>query len=244
MSNSCIYSFSGSRPRSWGAFPTMSEVSAGQSASGFTLPQDVPVSLPTQESLETMMVRRFDWRQVRTRVDQLKDRLSHPTDDAGTWAKFPDANSTPFSHTEAVSSASTFKLAFVIVPVKLNVSVKVTAVPFGNTVNPGADGLPVFANEIQPEPGSGAAHAGFREITWVALAVEFVVAVELATDVESARASSMQPLAAIKRIARPNSFTICILRRIQGNIAAFTIASDSGNSASRPPTRRLQTRDL
>jgi hypothetical protein len=64
----------------------MSEAMAGQAASGFTLPQDVPVSLPTQESLETMMVRRFDWHQVRTRVDQLKDRLTHPADDANTWA--------------------------------------------------------------------------------------------------------------------------------------------------------------
>jgi hypothetical protein len=134
--------------------------------------------------------------------------------------KFPDANSTPFSHTDAVSSASTFKFAFVIVPVKLNVSVKVTAVPFGNTVNPGADGSPVFANEIQLEPASGAAHAGFPEITCVALLLELVVAVELATNAESARVFSTQPLAPINRITRLNFFTISFLRGTRNNCLA------------------------
>jgi hypothetical protein len=107
-----------------------------------------------------------------------------------------------------------------MMPLKLNVWVKVTAVPFATTTNPADDGLPVFVYEIQLEPGSGAAHAGFGEITCVALLVEFVVAVELATDVESARALSKQPLAATSIITRPNFFTICFLRRIQGNRAA------------------------
>jgi hypothetical protein len=130
------------------------------------------------------------------------------------------------------------------VPVKLNVSVNVTAVPFGTTTNPADDGSPVFVNEIQLEPASGAAQAGFGEITCVALLVEFVVAVELTTDVESARAFNMQPLAAISIITSPNFFTICFLRRIQANRAAQTIVSDTGNSANGPPTSRLQIRDL
>jgi hypothetical protein len=71
--------------------------------------------------------------------------------------------------------------------------------------------------EIQLEPGSGAAQAGFGEIACVALLVEFVVAVELASNVESARAFSMHPLAPINRITMPNFFTICFLRRTQGN---------------------------
>jgi hypothetical protein len=126
--------------------------------------------------------------------------------------KFPDASSTPFSHTDAVSSASTSKFAPVIVPLKLNVWVNVTAFPFGSTVNPADDGLPVFVNEIQLDPGSAAAHAGFAEITCVALPLELVVAVELTSCCESAFAFCTQPIAAISIIASPNFFTICFLR--------------------------------
>ena len=55
-------------------------------------------------------------------------------------------------------------------PLKLNVCVNVTAVPFGTTMIPADDGLPVFVYEIQLEPGSGAAQAGFGEIALLRLA--------------------------------------------------------------------------
>jgi hypothetical protein len=87
-------------------------------------------------------------------------------------------------------------------------------------MNPGADGLPVFAFEIQLEPASGPAHAGFGEITCVALLLELVVAVELASAVESAFAFHTQPLAAISVITSPNFFTICFLRKNKPNVLA------------------------
>src|ERR1700751_5216427 len=63
----------------------------------------------------------------------------------------------PFTTTLAVSSAKTFRIAFVTVPVRVKVAVKVTAVPFGTTIKPGAKMLPVFALETQLEPGRGPA---------------------------------------------------------------------------------------
>jgi hypothetical protein len=85
--------------------------------------------------------------------------------------------------------------------------VKVTFVPFGTTIKPGAEGAPVFANEIQLEPASGSAQAGFREITWVALPLLFVVAVELASCTVSALAVIRQALAASNRTTKLSFFT-------------------------------------
>src|SRR5580704_14714755 len=95
-------------------------------------------------------------------------------------------------------------------------------------MNPGADGSPVFAFEIQLEPASGAAHAGFGEITCVALLLELVVPVELASGVESAFAFHTQPLAAISVITSPNFFTICILRKTKRNVLAETASYHLG----------------
>jgi hypothetical protein len=103
--------------------------------------------------------------------------------------------------------------------------VNVTAVPFGTTMNPGADGSPVFAFEIQLEPASGPAHAAFGEITCVALLLELVVAVELASGVESAFAFHTQPLTAISVITSPNFFTICFLRCNSCNLLTQTISN-------------------
>jgi hypothetical protein len=92
-------------------------------------------------------------------------------------------------------------------------------------MNPGADGSPVFAFEIQLEPASGPAHAGFGEITCVALLLELVVAVELASGVASAFAFHTQPLTAISVITSPNFFTICFLRCNSCNLLTQTISN-------------------
>jgi hypothetical protein len=95
-------------------------------------------------------------------------------------------------------------------------------------MNPGADGSPVFAFEIQLEPASGAAHAGFGEITCVALLLELVVAAELASGVESAFAFHTQPLTATSVITSPNFFTICCLRKNKRDVLAEIASNHTG----------------
>jgi hypothetical protein len=46
----------------------------------------------------------------------------------------------------------------------VNVSVNVTAVPFGTTMKPGLEVLPVLALETQLDPAKGPAHAEFGEM--------------------------------------------------------------------------------
>ena len=60
---------------------------------------------------------------------------------------------TPFTTTDVVSSAKTERVAAVMVPERLNVCENIAFAPLGKVVNPGVDGLPVFAKEIQLEPG-------------------------------------------------------------------------------------------
>jgi len=114
--------------------------------------------------------------------------------------RLADAISVPLIQTEVVSSASTFSVADVTVPLRLNVCENVTAVPFGTTTNPGSDVFPVSAYEIQLEPASGPAHAEFPTMSCVALPELFVVVVaELASVVLSAFAAiTQQPLAKIR----------------------------------------------
>jgi len=119
----------------------------------------------------------------------------------------------PFTITDVVSSANTESVALVIVPVRSKVWVNVTLVPFGTTTNPGSDGLPVSAKEIQFEPASAPAQAGFDDIFCVALPeLLLVLLAELSSDEESALAVKKQPLATTAKANVISFFILCCLR--------------------------------
>jgi hypothetical protein len=51
--------------------------------SGFKVPGDTPIALPTEEARELMGVRRADWKRLRRRIGLLRD----PVENAPTWAQ-------------------------------------------------------------------------------------------------------------------------------------------------------------
>lgn len=81
--------------------------------------------------------------------------------------------------TEVVSSARTVSVASLTGPNRLNVSEKVTAVPFGTLYEPGIEVSPVSAKETQLEPGRGSAQNAFPTMFCVGPALGMPRTIEL-----------------------------------------------------------------
>jgi|SRR5580704_2144641 hypothetical protein len=103
-----------------------------------------------------------------------------------------------------------------MVPERLNVWENIAFMPLGKVVNPGVDGLPVLAKEIQVEPGRAAAQAGFAVMSWVALPeLLTVLMAELSIGVESALIVKKQPLARTAKAKVANFFIIWSLQGLE-----------------------------